>query len=42
MVREIFSLFKERVLMHRGEKLSDLDEVFSGRPFTATRALELG
>ena len=42
MVREIFSLFKERVLMHRGEKLSDLDEVFSGRPFTATRALQLG
>lgn len=40
MVSEIFSTFKERVLAHRN--ITDSDEVFSGRPFTAREALELG
>ncbi len=40
MVSEIFSLFKERVLAHRN--VTDPEEVFSGRPFTAREALELG
>lgn len=40
MVRESFELFKSRVLKHRAVRNPDL--VFSGRPFTASQALELG
>ncbi|MEM1508412.1 MAG: signal peptide peptidase SppA [Thermofilaceae archaeon] len=40
MVSEIFSSFKERVLAHRN--ITNSDEVFSGRPFTAREALKLG
>ncbi|RLF05841.1 MAG: signal peptide peptidase SppA [Thermoprotei archaeon] len=42
MVSEIFSLFRERVLMHRGDKVANSSEVFSGRPFTAVEALKIG
>jgi len=40
IVRETFELFKSRVLKHR--PVRDADAVFSGRPFTASQALELG
>ena len=42
MVSEIFSLFKERVLMHRGKMITNSSEVFSGRPFTAAEAVRIG
>lgn len=40
MVEEIFELFKQRVLAHRS--IRDPDEVFSGKPFTASQALGAG
>jgi len=39
IVEDMFETFKSRVLEHRGEVS---DEVFTGRPFTAKRALEAG
>ncbi len=38
IILDLFEIFKARVLKHR----SVSDEVFSGRPYTARRALELG
>ncbi|MEM4453777.1 MAG: signal peptide peptidase SppA [Thermofilaceae archaeon] len=40
IVQEVFDLFKQRVLAHR--KLKDPSDVFTGKPYTAKRALEIG
>ncbi len=39
IVDQLFKIFKERVIAHRGEVS---DEVFTGRPFVASQALEAG
>lgn len=40
MVQEVFNLFKQRVLAHRS--LKEPSDVFTGKPYMAKRALELG
>ncbi len=42
MINAIADVFKERVREHRGNKIRDYNEVFTGRPYTGLQALEVG
>lgn len=44
IVNSTFNTFRSEVLRYRGDKIASnkLDEVFSGRPFTGSQAVEIG